>query len=172
MPGPAQSAPSSADATGRPHELRRPWGPTAPGRGRCLASRCRSAEPLVVDAVHTRLRRWRPRRSGRSGCRELTLRTNELQAELARRVALVCPRLLGLPGCGVLTAAKIVAEVAGWSGSALRRPWPCMLAWRRWRARPGLASATGCRGWANRQLNAALHRIAVTQLRIHAPAQA
>jgi transposase len=45
--------------------------------------------------------------------RELTLRANELQAELGRGVARVCPRLLGLPGCGVPTAAKIVAEVAG-----------------------------------------------------------
>jgi transposase len=46
-------------------------------------------------------------------CRGLTLRANELQAELGRGVARVCPRLLGLPGCGVPTAAKIVAEVAG-----------------------------------------------------------
>ena len=33
-------------------------------------------------------------------CREVTLRANELQAELGRRVARVCPRLLSLPGCG------------------------------------------------------------------------
>jgi transposase len=46
-------------------------------------------------------------------CRELTLRANELQAELGHRVARVCPRLLSLPGCEVLTAAKIMAEVAG-----------------------------------------------------------
>jgi transposase len=46
-------------------------------------------------------------------CRELTLQANELQAELGQRVARACPRLLTLPGCGVLTAAKIVAEVAG-----------------------------------------------------------
>jgi transposase len=46
-------------------------------------------------------------------CRELTLRANQLQAELGRWVGRVCPRLLSLPGCGVLTAAKILAEVAG-----------------------------------------------------------
>ena len=84
----------------------------------------------------------------------------------------MCPRLLGLPGCGVLTAAKIVAEVAGVG---------------RFRSEAALAMHAGvaplaCSSGArqrhrlsrvgNRQLNAALHRIAVTQLRIHAPAQA
>jgi transposase len=105
-------------------------------------------------------------------CRELTLRANQLQAELGRRVARVCPRLLGLPGCGVLTSAKIVAEVAGVgrfrSEAALAMhagaaPLACSSgAWQRHRL-----SRVG-----NRQLNAALHRIAVTQLRVHPPAQA
>jgi transposase len=105
-------------------------------------------------------------------CRELTLRANQLQAELARRVARVCPRLLGLPGYGVLTAAKVVAEVAGVgrfrSEAALAMhagvaPLECSSeAWQRHRL-----SRVG-----NRQLNAALHRIAVTQLRVHPAAQA
>jgi transposase len=43
----------------------------------------------------------------------VTLRANQLQAELGHRVARVCPRLVGRPGCGVLTAATILAEVAG-----------------------------------------------------------
>jgi len=105
-------------------------------------------------------------------CRELSLRANELQAELSDRVARVCPRLLTLPGCGVLTAAKIIAEVAGVgrfrSEAALAMhagaaPLECSSgAWQRHRL-----SRIG-----NRQLNAALHRIAVTQLRVHPPAQA
>jgi transposase len=84
----------------------------------------------------------------------------------------VCPRLLCLPGCGVLTAAKIAAEVAGVgrfrSEAALAMhagaaPLECSSgAWQRHRL-----SRVG-----NRQLNAALHRIAVTQLRVHPPAQA
>jgi transposase len=99
----------------------------------------------------------------------LTLRANELQAELGRRVARVCPRLLSLPGCGVLTAAKILAEVAGVgrfrSEAALAMhagaaPLECSSgAWQR----HGLSRVD------NRQLNAALHRIAVTQLRVHPP---
>ena len=104
-------------------------------------------------------------------CRELTLRANQLQAELRQRVMRVCPRLLSLPGCGALTAAKIVAEVAGVgrfrSEAALAMhagaaPLECSSgAWQRHRL-----SRVG-----NRQLNAALHRIAVTQLRVHPPAQ-
>ena len=80
--------------------------------------------------------------------------------------------MLSLPGCGVLTAAKIVAEVAGVgrfrSEAALAMhagvaPLECSSgAWQRHRL-----SRMG-----NRQLNAALHRIAVTQLRVHPPAQA
>jgi transposase len=105
-------------------------------------------------------------------CRELTLRANQLQADLSQRVMRVCPRLLSLPGCGVLTAAKIAAEVAGVgrfrSEAALAMhagaaPLECSSgAWQRHRL-----SRVG-----NRQLNAALHRIAVTQLRVHPPAQA
>jgi transposase len=55
-------------------------------------------------------------------CRELTLGAIALQGELGRLVTTVCPRLLGLPGCGVLTAAKIVAESPGWAASGPRRP--------------------------------------------------
>jgi transposase len=86
-------------------------------------------------------------------------------------VARRCPRLLSLPGCGVLTAAKILAEVAGVgrfrSEAALAMhagvaPLECSSgAWQRHRL-----SRVG-----NGQLNAALHRIAVTQLRVHPPAQ-
>ena len=44
--------------------------------------------------------------------RALTVRERALERELAGRVALVAPRLLALPGCGVLTAAKLVGETA------------------------------------------------------------
>jgi transposase len=99
-------------------------------------------------------------------CRELTGRINQLQGQLRRLVAPLAPSLLGLAGCGVLTAAKLVAETAGVG---------------RFRSRAAFAMQTGTapvpvgsgnrerhrlnRG-GNRQLNAALHRIAVTQLRL------
>jgi len=42
----------------------------------------------------------------------LTAEANRLQAEIATRVAVIAPSLLGLPGCGALTAAKLVGETA------------------------------------------------------------
>src|SRR5512139_1083061 len=44
--------------------------------------------------------------------RELTRRVKALERELAGRVRAQAPELLELPGCGVLTAAKLVGETA------------------------------------------------------------
>ena len=43
----------------------------------------------------------------------LTARIGQLTGDLRRRVARLAPNLLSLPGCGVLTAAKLIAETAG-----------------------------------------------------------
>jgi transposase len=104
--------------------------------------------------------------------RELTVSVNDLERRIADAVTRLAPALLNLAGVGVLTGAKIVAETADvrrfrskdcfarhngtaplpvWSGNRIRHR----------------LSRTG-----NRQLNAAIHRIAVTQMRIHEPAKA
>jgi transposase len=83
----------------------------------------------------------------------------------------LAPTLLAVRGVGELTAAKLVAETADVrrfrSKDAFARhngtaPLPV---WSANRARHRL-SRTG-----NRQLNAAIHRIAVTQMRCHEPAK-
>jgi transposase len=68
-------------------------------------------------------------------CRELTLRANELERQILRLVRDLAPTLLALPGCGGLSAAKLVGEVAGavrfrskaavarWNGTAPIRVW-------------------------------------------------
>ena len=103
--------------------------------------------------------------------RELSLAANELERRITGIVGLEAPVLLGLAGVGALTAAKIVAETADArrfrSKDAFARhngtaPLPV---WSGNRERHRL-SRTG-----NRQLNAALHRIAITQMRIHQPAK-
>ncbi len=98
-------------------------------------------------------------------CRELTVRANELEREISRVVKRLAPSLLAMAGCGVLSAAKIVGEVAGadrfrskaafarWNGTA---PIPV------WSGNPGPQRLN--RG-GNRQVNAALHRIGITQWR-------
>jgi transposase len=104
-------------------------------------------------------------------CRELSHRASELERELALHVRAQAPALLELPGCGVLTAAKLVGETAG----AERFSSEAQLAMHAGTA--PLPASSGSRQRhrlnrsGNRQLNCALHRIAVTQGRVHAPAQ-
>ncbi len=102
--------------------------------------------------------------------RMLTAEINDLTAEITERVATVAPSLLAIVGCGALTAAKIAGETAQVcrfrSKDAFARhngtaPLPV---WSSNKQRHRL-SRTG-----NRQLNAALHRIAMTQARMHPPA--
>jgi transposase len=102
---------------------------------------------------------------------EITRHERELQAEIARLVRAYCPHLLELPGCGELTAAKLVAEIAGAerfsSDAQLARHSGCA---------PVPASSGNKRRHrlsrrGNRELNCAFHRIAVTQARIHPEAR-
>jgi transposase len=90
---------------------------------------------------------------------------------LRRRVARLAPNLLGLPGCGVLTAAKLIAETAG---VARFRSEACFAMHAGVAPIPVSSGRTDrhrlCRG-GNRQLNAAIHRIAITQLRLAGPGQ-
>jgi transposase len=104
--------------------------------------------------------------------RELARRIAELAADLARLVREHNPALLELPGCGPLTAAKIIAEVGGIE----RFPNQARLA-----SYAGVAPLDASSGHqqrhrlnraGNRQLNRALHTIAFTQSRIHPPARA
>lgn len=101
--------------------------------------------------------------------RALTVRVNALERELAQRVRLVAPRLLALPGCGVLTAAKIVGETANVTRF---RSEACFAMHAGAAPIPASSGKTNrhrlARG-GNRQLNAALHRIAVTQIRLNGP---
>ena len=104
--------------------------------------------------------------------RQLTVRETELEREITAIVRQLAPALLALVGVGALTAAKIVAETADVtrfkSKDAYTRhngtaPLPV---WSGNRERHRL-SRTG-----NRQLNAAIHRIAITQMRCHPDARA
>jgi transposase len=149
------------------HELDPGWDP-AP---RSLTSR------KNLDAVTARLAdldglvaRLAADVAGRIGT--LTTDINALEREIAVLVRQLAPSLLAVPGVAELTAAKIVGQTAGVrrfrSNHAYARhngtaPLPA------WSANPNRhrLSRTG-----NRQLNCAIHRIAVTQIRCHPPAQA
>lgn len=124
------------------------------------------------------LRRVKARLASRRGpvamlARELTtsiqalsVSIRALERELEKRVRTLLPNLLALAGCGVLSAARILAETADVT---------------RFRSNAAFASFNGTAPipvWSgntkhfrlnrggNRQLNAALHRIAMTQIRM------
>jgi transposase len=105
-------------------------------------------------------------------CRSLTRAIDELNQELERRAAAVAPALLELPGCGAVTAAKLLAEI----GPISRFRTDAQLA-----RHSGVAPLEASSGknqrhrldrGGNRQLNAALYRIAITQSRYHPAARA
>jgi transposase len=74
----------------------------------------------------------------------LTARIDRLTCELRQRVAQLAPQLLSLPGCGVLTAAKLIAETAGVARFVLRPALLCPPGWRPSRSARGGPTATGC----------------------------
>ena len=106
-----------------------------------------------------------------SRCRALTRSIAELDRELEQRTAATAPALLELPGCGALTAAKLLAEL----GPIDRFHSDAQLA-----RHSGVAPLEASSGrvqrhrldrGGNRQLNAAFYRIAITQARVHPAAR-
>ena len=105
-------------------------------------------------------------------CRTLTRSIVELDRELQARTQTLAPRLLELAGCGPLSAAKLLCEI----GPIERFPSDAQLA-----RHAGVAPLDASSGkhrrhrldrGGNRQLNCALHRIAITQGRVHPRARA
>jgi transposase len=105
-------------------------------------------------------------------CRTLTRSVAQLERELNASTNTIAPRLLQLPGCGPVSAAKLLSEI----GPIERFRSDAQLA-----RHAGVAPLDASSGkhqrhrldrGGNRQLNCALHRIAVTQGRVHAPARA
>ena len=105
-------------------------------------------------------------------CRSLTRTILALDRELQARIEKTAPTLLALPGCGALSAAKLLGEI----GPIERFQSDAQLARHAGVAPLEASSGTHRRHrldrGGNRQLNCALHRIAITQARVHPPARA
>ena len=104
-------------------------------------------------------------------CAELSRRADELKRELRALVKRHAPQLLALPGCAELTAAKLVAEVANIERFASDAKLAKFAGVAPLDASSGAQLRHRLNRGGNRQLNAALHRIAVTQGRTHGPAK-
>jgi transposase len=102
---------------------------------------------------------------------DLTERVNALEREIKMIVRRIAPSLLALQGCGALSAAKIVGEAAAASRFKSKA------AFARWNGTAPIPVWSGSTNFrlnrgGNRQVNAALHRIAVTQARGVGPGRA
>jgi transposase len=148
------------------HELDPSW--HVPARGLWRPRHLKAVEGWLAgtDGLVARLARGPAVR-----CRELTAEIQQLDKEITVLVTAVAPALLDICGCAALTAAKIVGETADV---------------RRFRSRHAYARHNGTAPlpvWSgsprhrlsrigNRQLNAAIHRIAITQAHYHPAARA
>ena len=127
------------------------WGP------RIARRLARAEQTMRVRIARDELRR----------IRELTQTIKRLEAEIAQLVARIAPQLLSEPGFGPLTAAKLVGEIAGagrFATDAKLRP----------RGRRGSIPVSSGKTTRHRldrggirQINATIHRIAVTRTRCH-----
>ena len=146
----------------RVHELDPAWAPPAHGldlakHQQILAARLASIDGIVAELARDEL----------ADIIDLTDRVNRLERRISALSAAAAPTLLAMPGVGVLTAAKLVGETAGvarfkseaafarHAGIAPIPVWSGNTAGRVRLTRSG-----------NRQLNAAIHRIAITQIRM------
>jgi transposase len=115
-----------------------------------------------LDGVRARIAREQV-----SSIRRRTRRIRELETEIKTLVEAEAPQLLAEPGCGPLTAAKLIGEIAG----ADRFRTDAQLARTAGVAPVPVASGRRDRHrldrGGNRQLNCALHRLAVNRGRWH-----
>jgi transposase len=102
--------------------------------------------------------------------RELTREARALEGELHLLVIGQQPRLLELPGVGTLTAAKLIAEIAGIERFANSAKLARLAGIAPIPASSGNSQRVRLHRGGNRQINAAVHRVAVTQMRMHPPA--
>lgn len=147
----------------RVHELDPSWAPKARSldlakHQRILTDRLAGVAGIVAELARDEL----------GDVVELTGRINTLERRIGELVAQAAPTLLAMPGVGSLTAAKLVGETAGVtrfkSEAAFARhagiaPIPVWSGNTNGRVR---LTRSG-----NRQLNAAIHRIAITQIRLN-----
>jgi transposase len=146
----------------RVHELDPAWAPKSRAldlskHQQVLAGRLQDLPGVVAELARDEL----------ADVVDLTARINQLERRIAGLVEKAAPTLLAMPGVGALTAAKLVGETAGvtrfkseaafarHAGIAPIPVWSGSTAGRVRLTRSG-----------NRQLNAAIHRIAVTQIRL------
>lgn len=130
----------------------------------------------VLDEVETRLQGHDVlvsdlARRETARIREITKEANQLEKEIASRVAKIAPALLEIPGCAALSAAKLIGEAADITRFRDRNAYAMFAGTAPIPVWSGNNARFRLNRGGNRQTNSAIHRIAITQLRIHPPGQ-
>ncbi len=99
--------------------------------------------------------------------RDLTQTIKHLEGEIADLVTDVAPQLLAEPGFGPLTAAKLVGEIAGAGRFATDAKLARCCGVAPIPVSSGKTSRHRLDRGGNRQINAAIHRVAITRARCH-----
>ena len=107
-----------------------------------------------------------------SRCRELNAQIGALEREIDALTAMLAPELLTLPGVGSLTAARLLGETAGAARFATAARFAMHAGVAPVPVSSGRSDRYRLNRRGNRRLNCALHRMAVTQMRMHGPARA
>jgi transposase len=128
---------------------------------RCWQERLAARLARAEQTARVRIARDELRR-----IRELTRAIDALERELAPLVAELAPRLLAERGCGVLTAAKLIGEVAGVERFATDAKLARAAGSAPIPASSGRTDRHRLDRGGNRQLNRALHRLAVSKARL------
>lgn len=130
----------------------------------------------VLDEIETRLQNHdglvsdlAQREANR--IRQITIEANQLEKEITKRVGEIVPSLLQLPGCAALTAAKLVGEAADISRFRDSNAYAMFAGTAPIPVSSGNNQRYRLNRGGNRQTNAAIHRIAITQKRIDPRAQ-
>lgn len=145
------------------HELEPGWEPgplVRHARARAVLERLESYDGLVAEIAseitHDII--------------ELTARINTLEAQITELVNDLAPTLLARPGVGALTAAKIIGETAGIDRFKSHHAYARHTGTAPIPVASGNTTRHRLARTGNRQLNCAIHRIAITQARCHQPA--
>jgi len=124
-----------------------------------------------ISAVKRRLRRRqgvvaRVARDLVALVEQLNSRIDQLHRELAELMPGLAPHLLELQGCGALTAAKLLGETADVTRFRSRAAFAMHNGTAPIPASSGQRQRHRLNRGGNRQINAALHRIAISQVRL------
>jgi len=105
-------------------------------------------------------------------CRSLSAEVNRIERELGELMERIAAPLLAQPGCGSITAARLIGETGGVGRFKSEAAFAMHIGTAPIPVSSGQRSRHRLNRGGNRRLNSAVHMMALTQMRMHEPARA